>query len=664
MDQERKSIRLICTVFIFCFMFIVINDWGVRAGIFPLIKDEWMLTIHMVIFEKFKGVLNQIKIGFTLLFVPLAVFTSPLKSKPPMTKKILYAVFAIFLFSILMAGYSKSLAWYTLYVYPMVIVFFAFANYTMLRYWIRTPLDWNSVDEASLKSVNKLKKEGISMYLETTDGQRMSILNPRQGIFVVGGAGSGKSASILIPLEYQAVQKNYAGIIYDFEGDPTEQGGAILTRHIINAKKKYPESNVKFAFINFVDLTTTYRCNPLARRYLLTPSGTIDKTAVLEIATVLTMNLDREGARKGDFWFKNMLSAFQGVIWRLVNGYDEEYCTIPHVVAILKENITDVVAWLELDDDARRIVAPIVGAVNRGAESQIAGVEATYQIPLNSLMLPEVFWVMSADEINLDITSKENPTLLCVGNSPSKQNALQAPISTILTTCKRLMNQLGKQHSIFMIDEAPTVYIDKLDVLPATARKKGVCTIVGVQTVKQLERDYGKENAKVLEQNLGNIFCGGNSDTEYSKNLETMFGDYDKKDKNYSETDQGSMTTSYNTKKDKLLSADKIMKQGPGHFSGKIFGGEPSVFSTQFTYIEDPENAIIPIVAESPLNHHSILSIDSEQRRSEVRGRVIMKKYNSIMDDAQRIVSGVIAQKADIASNDSAMDMLVNDIKS
>lgn len=87
MDQERKSIRLICTVFIFCFMFIVINDWGVRAGIFPLIKDEWMLTIHMVIFEKFKGVLNQIKIGFTLLFVPLAVFTSPLKSKPPMTKK-------------------------------------------------------------------------------------------------------------------------------------------------------------------------------------------------------------------------------------------------------------------------------------------------------------------------------------------------------------------------------------------------------------------------------------------------------------------------------------------------------------------------------------------------------------------------------------------------
>jgi hypothetical protein len=44
------------------------------------------------------------------------------------------------------------------------------------------------------------------------------------------------------------------------------------------------------------------------------------------------------------------------------------------------------------------------------------------------------------------------------------------------------MNQQGKRHSFFLLDEGPTLFIPKLDQLPATARSNKVATIYMAQT--------------------------------------------------------------------------------------------------------------------------------------------------------------------------------------
>jgi len=57
-------------------------------------------------------------------------------------------------------------------------------------------------------------KFGLSLQLKNKGF--VNINNPFRGILIVGGAGSGKSESMIKPLLWEAMGKNYCGIIYDF----------------------------------------------------------------------------------------------------------------------------------------------------------------------------------------------------------------------------------------------------------------------------------------------------------------------------------------------------------------------------------------------------------------------------------------------------------------
>ena len=78
----------------------------------------------------------------------------------------------------------------------------------------------------SLFGLGKKKGDEFEVTIYTNQGP-LYIHNPRQGIQVSGGAGSGKSASVIIPLIVQFIEKGYAGFLYDFEGNPLEDGSPI-----------------------------------------------------------------------------------------------------------------------------------------------------------------------------------------------------------------------------------------------------------------------------------------------------------------------------------------------------------------------------------------------------------------------------------------------------
>lgn len=59
-----------------------------------------------------------------------------------------------------------------------------------------------------------------------------------------------------------------------------------------------------------------------------------------------------------------------------------------------------------------------------------------------------------------------------------------------------------------IIDELPTIYFKGLDNLIATARSNKVAVCLGFQDFSQLERDYGKPEAAVVMNTVGNIFSG------------------------------------------------------------------------------------------------------------------------------------------------------------
>src|SRR5690606_14873547 len=72
----------------------------------------------------------------------------------------------------------------------------------------------------------------------------------------------------------------------------------------------------------------------------------------------------------------------------------------------------------------------------------------------------------------------------------------------------KVVKQKGKLKSSLVFDEFPTIYLNGIDSLIATARSNKVATCLGIQDLSQLRKDYGREQADVIMGIVGNIVSG------------------------------------------------------------------------------------------------------------------------------------------------------------
>ena len=79
----------------------------------------------------------------------------------------------------------------------------------------------------------------------------INIHNPDHGIFVEGKPGSGKSASIIEPCHYNAINQGMSGLIYDFKGHPMSLGKSAYN-YWHYAPKEIREK-VQMKFLKYVD---------------------------------------------------------------------------------------------------------------------------------------------------------------------------------------------------------------------------------------------------------------------------------------------------------------------------------------------------------------------------------------------------------------------------
>ena len=105
---------------------------------------------------------------------------------------------------------------------------------------------------------------------ETASGP-LVIHKPQQNVYIDGGPGSGKSESWIKGIIYQCAERNYAGFVYDWEGDPTKEKSPILSRIAYGSIEHFRNKGMetpRFAYINFVDMSRTVRVNVLSPQYM------------------------------------------------------------------------------------------------------------------------------------------------------------------------------------------------------------------------------------------------------------------------------------------------------------------------------------------------------------------------------------------------------------
>lgn len=450
-------------------------------------------------------------------------------------------------------------------------------------------------------------------FLFSVDGKNVLLENPYRGIYIQGGAGSGKTVSLIHPIVIQAVTKNYSGICYYFKSPE-------LTRLLFATLKK-GEGIVRPYFIDFKEARRSARTNPLLPKLL-------PKIAYAhEYAQTLMYNLSPKNIKNEDYWMMKAKSVLTGLIWYLKSEHPH-YCSLPHVISlILHTDMSQLLERISANPEASGFTASLNQAVQNEASNQVAGVVSTLRTNLAKLNTPDIFWILSGNDIDLNINDPLNPKFLCIGNESSLAETYAPVISLLISVALKQMNQPGKHKSVVLVDELPTLYINKLEQTPATARSNKVATVLACQDFSQLVDRYGRDKAQVILSNMGNQFYGRTVNKDSAQMIIQMFGKADKTFKTTSNGDNyyqssifGKHTNSLNKsinetvqERDRVKTTD-IMNLDPGEFYGLIAeGNDHELLKSKFDNKEDGREEVFdfPLIAsemEIQNNYYRIIA--------------------------------------------------------
>jgi hypothetical protein len=331
--------------------------------------------------------------------------------------------------------------------------------------------------------------------------------NIKRGIAIFGSAGSGKTESGFVPILKHAGERNIPCLCYDYKnGEITEIAHYFFQNSTIKQATIIPHSPMY-----------SYRVNPFLPKYIPTEQHLRQQTKLIFANLKKVDNVKESGS---SFFDKIPEPTLAAVIWRLKVDYPE-MCTLPHAVALcLVKTPTEIVDFISKNPYSRAIGSPLVDSLI--SENQVAGVKASLSLPLTDLALPTIFWVMSANDVDLDINNPENPTFLSIVNDPRLERINAPFISVIISTAINSMQIRNRPGSFLLFDEGTTFYIDGISKIPATMRSYNIATVFSTQDRALAKENYGDVITSSLLANLSYQMIGKANDPDsvrYYKNI-------------------------------------------------------------------------------------------------------------------------------------------------
>lgn len=465
----------------------------------------------------------------------------------------------------------------------------------------------------------------------------INIVNPFRASIVLGTPGSGKSYAVVNNYIRQQIEKCYSMYIYDYKFSDLS---IIAYNQLLKHKDKYKELygvEPKFYVINFDDPRHSHRCNPIH------PDFMTDISDAYESAYTILLNLNKTWVQKqGDFFVESPIILLASIIWYLRIYEGGKYCTFPHAIEFLNRRYEDIFPILTSYPELENYLSPFMDAWQSGAQDQLQGQIASAKIPLSRMISPQLYWVMSESEFTLDINNPKSPKILCVGNNPDRQNIYGAALGLYNSRIVKLINKKGMIKSSVIIDELPTIYFKGLDNLIATARSNKVAVCLGFQDFSQLERDYGKPEAAVVMNTVGNIFSGQVVGST-AKTLSERFGKVLQKRQSISINRQD-ISTSFNTQMDSIIPPSKISTLTQGMFVGAVCDNfneriEQKIFHAEIVVDNATVAAETKAYKQIPVIHEFL-----DENGNDCMDEAIKSNYDKIKADVRRIVAVELAR--------------------
>jgi type IV secretory pathway TraG/TraD family ATPase VirD4 len=415
----------------------------------------------------------------------------------------------------------------------------------------------------------------------------------------------------------QHILKGFSMFIYDFKYDDL----SLIAYNTLLRNKHCYKVAPKFYVIEFDKIH--HRCNPLD------PVTMEDITDASESSRTIMLGLNRDWIkRQGDFFVESPINFVTAIIWFLRKYEKGKYCTLPHVIELMQLDYRILFPLLRTEPEIDVLINPFESAYRHEAWEQLEGQIASAKIAMARLSSPQLYYVLSGNDFTLDINNPEEPKIVCMGNNPQKQQIFGAVLSLYISRVIKLVNKKGKMKSSLIFDEFPTVYFNNIDSLIATARSNKVATTVAVQDYSQLKKDYGRDQAEVIMNIVGNVISG-QVVGETSKFLSERFGKIVQQRESIS-INRTDTSVSRSTQLEAAIPPSKIAALSSGEFVGMV--------------ADDPDQKIaLKVFHAEILNDHAALKLEEESYKPippvrDVSADEIQKNYQSIKEDIRFII--------------------------
>jgi len=385
----------------------------------------------------------------------------------------------------------------------------------------------------------------------------VNVTNPFRGTGIYGSPGAGKTYFLIRHFIRQQIKKGHAMLLYDFKYDD-------LSKIAYNALLKYGHLYVAQPSFYVIDFDRImHRCNPLE------PAMMDDITDAMEASKTILLGLNREWIKKqGDFFVESSISFLTSVIWFLKKYQGGKFCTLPHVIELSMVDYDVLFELLSEEPEIQVYMNPFISAFKRESFDQLEGQMASEKIGLARLSSPKLYYVLSGNDFSLDINDPQAPKIVCLANNPQKTQVYGAVLSLYINRVTKLVNRKKQQRSSLIFDEFPTIFLNNMDELIATARSNQVAVILAMQDYSQLKKMYGRDQAEVIMNICGNIICGQvNGDT--AKQLSERFGKINQVKESVSINAMDTSITR-STQLDYAIPASKIAGLSSGEFVGMV----------------------------------------------------------------------------------------------
>jgi len=450
----------------------------------------------------------------------------------------------------------------------------------------------------------------------------LNIINPFRSTLLSGSAGAGKTYFFIRHVIDQHLKKGFSMLVYDFKySDLSTMTYNKLLKYAKNYKVK-PCLHV----ISFDEVM--HRCNPLE------PQGLTDITDATEASRTIMLGLNREWIKKqGDFFVESAISFVTALIWYLRRYENGKYCTLPHTIELMMIDYRRLFAVLTQQGEIEALINPFVSAWEKEEWGQLEGQIGSAKISMARLVSPKLYYVLSGNDFTLDINNPQAPKIVCLGNNPQKLQTYGAVLSLYVNRILKLVNQKDKLKCSLIFDEYPTLVADLVPTI-TTARSNLVSCTIGIQSIEQVKKEYGSEQANIIAGISGNIISGQVSG-ESAKKLSETFGKIMQERESLS-INSSDTSLSRSVQLDAAIPASKIASLSSGEFVGMV--------------ADNPDQKIeLKMFHAEIVNDHKAIKLEENAykplpRVRKVSDEEIQENYRQIRADIQDLISAEMAK--------------------